>query len=527
MFNSNMVYSKIFFIILLAFNVLALNAENTLSVESVEVVQGNSFKLNIQMQNTTQIVGFQFDVEIPEGVVFDHESASLSSRKDDHSLIVSVISDGKYRFISWSTTQTPFNGNNGTLVTVPCQVPASFVSGEYNISLNNCILGNSNSVNVINSIENGTVSILSSNNAPIANAGEDQTVNELSLVTLAGDESFDPDENDISYHWSSPEEITLSNTSISNPTFLAPEVTEDTDYTFSLIVNDGELNSITDEVVITVRHVNKIPIANAGDDQDVNVGDLVTLDASGSFDPDGTALTYFWETPPEIELNSNTNIQPAFVVPNVNATTIFKITLTVNDGTSNSAADTALINIKVDNQMPVADAGEDQSVVEGDLVTLDGSQSFDPDSVDITYLWTAPDDITLNDTRSSKPSFIAPVVSIATELTLTLIVNDGHLDSNTDSVKILVENSMGINDWEIEKSSVLISPNPTHGFISIKNSESLIGEDLLIYNILGRLMKKVAITAPEQKIDISDFQDGIYTLSAGQRNFKILKSSSK
>jgi hypothetical protein len=39
---------------------------------------------------------------------------------------------------------------------------------------------------------------------------------------------------------------------LQNPSFTAPEVDEDTEYTFSLIVNDGTEDSEPDEVIITV-----------------------------------------------------------------------------------------------------------------------------------------------------------------------------------------------------------------------------------------------------------------------------------
>jgi hypothetical protein len=50
----------------------------------------------------------------------------------------------------------------------------------------------------------------------------------------------------------------------------------------------------------------------------------------------------------------------------------------------------------------VANAGADQTVEEGTLVTLNGSSSSDADSDPLTYLWTAPDGISLNDNISGS-----------------------------------------------------------------------------------------------------------------------------
>tara|TARA_Y100000310_G_scaffold124116_1_gene122858 strand:- start:13 stop:1701 length:1689 start_codon:yes stop_codon:yes gene_type:complete len=93
------------------------------------------------------------------------------------------------------------------------------------------------------------------NDIPIANAGEDQIVNEGTLVILNGTASNDPDGEDLTYIWTAPEEITLSDNTTSIPTFTAPNVTEDTNYTFSLVVNDGTSNSTADEVIITVLEI--------------------------------------------------------------------------------------------------------------------------------------------------------------------------------------------------------------------------------------------------------------------------------
>ena len=96
------------------------------------------------------------------------------------------------------------------------------------------------------------------NNAPVANAGPDQAVNEGATVTLDGSASYDPDGNPLTYRWTAPAGITLSSTTVVEPTFTAPEVTINTSYTLSLVVNDGLSDSPVDQVVITVKNVNKI-----------------------------------------------------------------------------------------------------------------------------------------------------------------------------------------------------------------------------------------------------------------------------
>ena len=88
---------------------------------------------------------------------------------------------------------------------------------------------------------------------------------------------------------------------------------------------------------------NQPPMADAGSDQSVNKGATVTLDGTGSSDPDGDAITYAWAqtsgTP--VTLSDTTAAQPAFTAPGTADTLGFS--LVVNDGLADSGADTVTI----------------------------------------------------------------------------------------------------------------------------------------------------------------------------------------
>ena len=86
---------------------------------------------------------------------------------------------------------------------------------------------------------------------------------------------------------------------------------------------------------------------------------------------------------------------------------------------------------------PVADAGADQTVTEGDTVNLNGSPSNDADGTHVSYEWSAPAGVSLSDTTSATPSFTAPAGPTTLTFTLTVTDNDGQSDSN--SVTITVE----------------------------------------------------------------------------------------
>ncbi|MCD4704650.1 hypothetical protein K8R66_01085 [bacterium] len=118
----------------------------------------------------------------------------------------------------------------------------------------------------------------------------------------------------------------------------------------------------------------------------------------------------------------------------------------VNDGSDDSEEVEVVINVKEIiptppvNNIPIADAGADQTVDEGVIVTLDGSVSSDADADTLTYLWTAPEGIVLSDSTAVNPTFTAPEVSVNISYTFTLIVNDSKDDSDSDSVIITVNN---------------------------------------------------------------------------------------
>jgi hypothetical protein len=98
--------------------------------------------------------------------------------------------------------------------------------------------------------------------APIANAGLNQSVNEGTTVSLDASASSDPDGNPLTYKWTAPNGIILSSTTSAKPTFTAPEVKKDSVINFSLIVNDGLANSQPATVKITVLNVVKVGITD-------------------------------------------------------------------------------------------------------------------------------------------------------------------------------------------------------------------------------------------------------------------------
>jgi uncharacterized protein YmfQ (DUF2313 family) len=283
-----------------------------------------------------------------------------------------------------------------------------------------------------------------------AKAGADQTVNEGETVILDGSESKLPGGID-TYLWQqtggSPT-VTLIGANSAQASFVAPDIgVGGTLLTFQLTISNSSGKSDTDTMTVTVRFVNQIPAADAGDDQTVDEGTRVTLDGSNSYDPDlGDSITYQWEQTggsPTVNLTGANTAQASFTAPNVLSDIMLAFQLTVTDSSGSSNTDITTVNVRGDNDPPTAEAGPNQNVNAGNVVILNGSNSYDPDLGDsITYQWEqtgGSPTVNLTGANAAQASFIAPNVGLGGEsLTFELTVTDSGDLKDTDNTIVNV-----------------------------------------------------------------------------------------
>ncbi|MGL0817126.1 PKD domain-containing protein [Vibrio vulnificus] len=134
------------------------------------------------------------------------------------------------------------------------------------------------------------------NTLPVAFAGTDLAVEAGLSILLDGSSSYDADGDSLSYQWAlltrpSGSAAQLADAISANPT-LKTDVAGD--YVVQLVVSDGKGNSLPDTVLIHDIAKNVAPVADAGNDRQVDLGTLVALSGQASFDVNGDSLSYRW-----------------------------------------------------------------------------------------------------------------------------------------------------------------------------------------------------------------------------------------
>ncbi|MFI5132246.1 MAG: hypothetical protein ACHQFX_19745, partial [Chitinophagales bacterium] len=138
---------------------------------------------------------------------------------------------------------------------------------------------------------------------------------------------------------------------------------------------------------------NKPPVAIAGSDTVIVLSqDSFLLDGAASYDSDGSIDKFLWSKisgPSSSTIGHSQSVQAT--IKNLSQG-IYQVELTITDNGGLSAKDTVMItvdSVAIANHPPVADAWRDRIItLPTDSLTLDGSQSVDPDNNITGYHWT-------------------------------------------------------------------------------------------------------------------------------------------
>ena len=265
--------------------------------------------------------------------------------------------------------------------------------------------------------DTATASITVNNVAPSVNAGNDQTVNEGDTVSFSG--SF-TDTGWLDTHtieWDFGDGGTASGTL--TPTHAYGD---DGVYTVTLTVTDDDVGVGTDTLTVTVNNV--APTVEAGDDQTVDEGDTVSF--SGSFtDPGADTHTIEWDFGDGGTATGTLTPTHAY-----GDNGVYMVTLTVTDDDVGVGSDT--LAVTVNNVAPTVEAGDDQTVNEGDTVSFSGSFT-DPGADTHTIEWDLGDGGTASGTLTPTHAYGDNGVYT---LTLTITDDDGGVGTGTLTVTV-------------------------------------------------------------------------------------------
>lgn len=180
-------------------------------------------------------------------------------------------------------------------------------------------------------------------------------------------------------------------------------------------------------------------VADAGFGQSVATGATVTLDGSGSSDATGAPLAYEWTQVggPSVTLSDPTAAKPTFKM--ISHPTVLTFALTVRAEGQTSTPDYVQIRVPSADPTPVAIAGAEGTAAPGATVELDGSESWDPNSLPLEYEWTqtAGPEVTILGGETDAARFVAPRPGPA-ELTFSLVVSNGSERSAPAEVTVAV-----------------------------------------------------------------------------------------
>ena len=336
------------------------------------------------------------------------------------------------------------------------------------------------------------VTVLPVNDAPVANAGVDQSATTAEMVTLDGSGS-DADGDTLTFSWTIVSAPVGSTAVLVDPTSDSPTLTPDLGgvYVIALTVNDGVVNSAPDQMQVTV---NTPPTVDAGLDQELVASETLALTASFT-DPD-TGDTHIasidWgdgNSGPGLVDELTKTITGSHVYAEAGT---FTVTVVVTDSHAATGSDTMTVDVAAANTAPIA-VGDTYAATEDTVLTVAApgivGNDTDTDGNTLTaVLVSGPVHGTLD--LSSNGSFTytpalnfsgadsftyqasdGTALSAAATVTINVVaVNDAPVatdDSATTNEDVPVLIDVLSNDADVEgglpPSGVSVFLGPTHG----------------------------------------------------------------
>ncbi len=263
------------------------------------------------------------------------------------------------------------------------------------------------------------------NKKPVASFTEsDEIVYTGESIYFAASGSYDTDGYIVSYHWDFGDGNTATGVTVHHA------YADDGSYSVTLTVTDNEGATDTDHATKTV--LNRQPVASFTETAGVvYTSETISFNASGSYDTDGTIVSYHWDFG---DGNTGTGVSVNHSYPESGTYTV-TLTVTDDDGATDTAnATKTVLTPIIPNKKPVASFTESDEIVHtGESIFFDSSGSYDTDGTIIAHLWDFGDE----DTAVGVEVDHAYEDDGTYTVTLTVIDNNGATDSSTSTKNVL------------------------------------------------------------------------------------------
>jgi hypothetical protein len=172
------------------------------------------------------------------------------------------------------------------------------------------------------------------------------------------------------------------------------------------------------------------------------------------------------------------------------------------------------------NNTPIADAGIAQTISQDQLVTLDGSGSYDSDGDTLTYSWSqvsgAP--ITLDNPTSVSPTFDSP--DSGGDVVIELIVNDGTIDSAPSQVTITFTYVDATIAHFSDSSLQRIFADPVRPAIYITDALQNLVHVFETTN--NTLVTSIPVGSQPTKMDMNVNADSLFVMNSGGNTISVI-----
>lgn len=453
-------------------------AVNEIYIGSGQGESNSEITIPVSISNMESFSGFQFDITLPNDVSYVENSTIFSSRSEDHTIAASMIDSNTLRFVSFSSSNTNFTGNDGEVFSF--KIIPNINSGTYTLLITNPIISNVELGDITSDVYNGSFTI----NAPFLSTS-------VQVV----------DYGNIPITEVQTTNITLTNTGaasliIDELVFDSSKLSFPLEVPTTLEVNES-VTVVLEYAPIQIGSLNEnISIRNNSPEEQQIINVLANV-----FSPNYLSISdtnVFKGNSYEIPLNlvNNENIRAIQYDLNIPEGFIFDLDNVVETSILNNFT-TSISSLGNNNYRFIIYTVSNDFIISGDETIL------------------------------TLPIFVENTIDLGQytfEISNVVLSSESNQNISSEALRIgyvNVESSLSIS--EFEKIKVNIFPNPSSGNFTVQYYLPEQEGDLLVkvYDILGRLVWNEGFEKleglSEIQLNLSSLKKGNYILMIGAR----------